>query len=453
MSTELLDHKYEISGYLGDGEFGEVRIATDTTTGISFACKIIQIDCMWRKHMMEHVKKEINSLRSINHPHVVGLQEVFYSQCGHNLFLILELCGGGDLYDLLVPAPGSQNVGGPLSEGLARRYFQQMISGIAHCHGHGISHRDIKPENLLLDEHGGLKISDFGLSTFTAKAPTSTKCGTSQYLAPEVTISKPYDPKKADIWSCGVLLYVLITACLPFEHENEAELYKMIRSGRFEWPENVCVSPGAKDLVSRLLQPDPEQRCSTAEIKEHPWFMVDLDEQLFDEALYTAPEPPPSPVVKDPTESGPPTLPVNAFELLFHIGSMNFEGLCDSHHHKEATRQFLSSSDPKLLSQAICEYSNSHGFIGCRGELSLCLAGKLHGAPVQFQVEVMQIAPDLLLVQMVQTGGCERSFQEFFRGLYSVIGPEHVRDYKKSRRSLTPNRTHFASPPAGVVVS
>eukprot|EP00656_Telonema_subtile_P057050 TRINITY_DN928_c0_g1_i2.p1 TRINITY_DN928_c0_g1~~TRINITY_DN928_c0_g1_i2.p1 ORF type:complete len:408 (-),score=50.59 TRINITY_DN928_c0_g1_i2:168-1391(-) len=401
---------------------------------------------MWRSHMMDHVKKEIHSLRSISHPHVVSLHEVFYSPDGHNLFLILDLCRGGDIYDLIVPAPGSDQVGGPLAECSARRYFQQMMSGIAHCHGHGISHRDIKPENLLLDSDGTLRISDFGLSTFTASAPTSTKCGTAHYLAPEVTVSLPYDAMQADIWSSGVLLYVLITACLPFEHENEGELYKLIQSALFEWPENVKVSEGARDLVSRMLQPDPTERITTAQVLVHPWVLIDLDESLFaeEDIQIDLPVVSPDKLNENFELDTPPLLPVNAFELLNHIGSIHLEGLCDS--HPCATHQFISISEPRDLSRAISEFANSHGFVGHRGDLALCLAGKVHGAPLQFEVEMMLISQGLVLTKMSQTCGSERLFQKFYDTLYASIGPDHVRDYKKSSRSLTPNRTHFADP-------
>lgn len=454
MTEAVLDHKYEITGHLGDGAFGAVRIATDTTTGIDYACKIIQIDCMWRSHMMEHVKTEIHSLRSISHPHVVGLQEAFYCPDGHQLFLILDLCRGGDIYDLIVPAPESDQVGGPLAECSARRYFQQMMSGISHCHALGISHRDIKPENLLLDGNGTLRISDFGLSTFAASAPTSTKCGTVHYLAPEVTLSQPYDAIQADIWSSGVLLYVLITACLPFEHENEAELFKLIRSAEFAWPENVKVSEGARDLVSRMLDPDPAQRITTSGVLEHPWVRINLDESLFANEVTKPDEAPLSPPrLNESFElDTPPLLPVNAFELLNHIGSIHLEGLCDAHPDPSPIHQFISTSEPKDLSRAISEFANTHGFVGHRGELALCLAGKIQGAPMQFEVEMMLISENLVLTKMSQTLGSARMFQKFYNSLYAAIGPDHIRDFKKSTRSLTPNRTHFVEP-ASVLVS
>nr|GFA79563.1 CBL-interacting serine/threonine-protein kinase 24-like [Tanacetum cinerariifolium] len=168
--------------------------------------------------MVDQIKREISITKIMRHPNIVRLYEVLSSQT--KIYIILEFINGGELFDKIVNK-------GKLSERSARRYFQQLIDAIAYCHGKGVYHRDLKPENLLLDSEGKLKVSDFGLSALPQEGVELlyTTCGTPNYIAPEVLSENGYDGAAVDIWSCGVILYVLLAGYLPFEESNLASLY------------------------------------------------------------------------------------------------------------------------------------------------------------------------------------------------------------------------------------
>ena len=178
---------------------------------------------------------------------------------------------GGELFDKIVDA-------GRFSEDEARKYFYQLCSGVMYCHKQGVAHRDLKPENLLLDDSDRLKISDFGLSAMNLANADEMEggykellhnVGTLNYVAPEVLADKGYDGYKADTWSCGVILYVLLVGYLPFDQPTMALLFKTIARADFEFPEWVVGD--AKDLIGRLLTADPAKRITLEEAMAHPW--------------------------------------------------------------------------------------------------------------------------------------------------------------------------------------
>ena len=163
---------------------------------------------------------------------------------------------GGELFDHLV-SKGRL----PLQEALS--YFKQIISGVDYCHRFNICHRDLKPENLLLDANRNIKIADFGMAALELHGGTGlleTSCGSPHYASPEIVAGKAYHGAASDIWSCGVVLYALLTGRLPFDHPNIGELLKRVRSGRFEMPRDI--PHDARDLLARMLVVDPERRIS-----------------------------------------------------------------------------------------------------------------------------------------------------------------------------------------------
>jgi len=335
----LLGQKYIVSRTaLGQGAFGAVVVGreADAAPGEEpkkFAIKKIPIAVLLRnpeEELQRHVKTEIGIMRIIRHPNVCQLEDAFYSD--HNLYLVLELCTGGDFFSLISRDPLTGKGGGPMQTKDARRYFQQLISGVEYCHERGIAHRDLKPENLLLDNERNLKICDFGLSTIRkaeARRVTQTQCGTPNYVSPEILhtdgiYSDEYDPYKADIWTCGVLLYVFLTGCLPFDHQNLGFLYTMIKGAKYKWPVGVEVSREAKSLVSKILNPVPEERITIPGIREDNWFKVGLKaaDAMTPSSLRES-------VDQDIMDD---TRDLNAFELL---GAMNaFSGLSSSSSHK-----------------------------------------------------------------------------------------------------------------------
>lgn len=280
---------YELSEILGEGSFAVVRRAKHVETGDEFAIKCIDKSQVEKQKMSKQLKREIAVMKKIKHPRVVRFHEVLASKT--KIYLVLELLTGGELFDKLVKEKG-------FGEDKARHYFQQLVEGVACCHAKGIVHRDLKPENLFLDENGELKITDFGLSalhnngfdeaTLTSSEMLHTTCGSPNYVSPEVIDSDGYDGRKADVWSLGVILYVLTTGRLPFNEKNISELFAKISKAAYVFPDNV--SPLFKDLVSKLLVPNPKERLTLMKIKEHTWYNDGISMGEEDEPTSTSSE-------------------------------------------------------------------------------------------------------------------------------------------------------------------
>lgn len=191
--------------------------------------------------------------------------------------MIMEYVSGGELFDYIVK-------NGKLQEHEARRFFQQIISGVDYCHRHMIVHRDLKPENLLLDHNRHVKIADFGLSNMMLDGEfLRTSCGSPNYAAPEVISGKLYAGPEVDIWSCGVILYALLCGTLPFDDEHVPTLFRKIKSGIFAIPEYL--NKTVISLLCQMLQVDPMKRATIEEIKKHDWFQKDLPNYLFPSSI------------------------------------------------------------------------------------------------------------------------------------------------------------------------
>jgi serine/threonine protein kinase len=214
---------YEIGKTLGEGTFAKVKYGRHVDTGASFAIKIIDKDKILKHKMVQQIKREISTMKLVKHPNIVQIFEVLASKT--KIYLVLEYVTGGELFNKILNQ-------GRLREDQSRKYFQQLIDAVDYCHSRGVYHRDLKPENLLLDAAGNLKISDFGLSAlpqqFRADGLLHTTCGTPNYVAPEVIDDKGYDGAKADLWSCGVILFVLMAGYLPFDEPSLMTLYKKV---------------------------------------------------------------------------------------------------------------------------------------------------------------------------------------------------------------------------------
>lgn len=218
--------------------FFRVKYAINIETHEKVAIKILDKEKIQARNMGAQIKKEITIMKMVNHHHVVSVKDVFATTT--KIFIVLEFVGGGELFDKIANE-------GKLSEEVARYYFRQLITGLEHCHSQNICHRDLKPENLLLDSDGNLKISDFGFSTLNIGDADGngsnraellhTTCGTPNYVAPEVLGRDGYDGKKADVWSIGVILYVLLAGYLPFDENTMAALFHKIRNSEYQFPD------------------------------------------------------------------------------------------------------------------------------------------------------------------------------------------------------------------------
>ncbi|XP_061360341.1 CBL-interacting serine/threonine-protein kinase 5-like [Gastrolobium bilobum] len=266
LPRNIIFDKYEMGRVLGQGNFAKVYYGRNLITNESVAIKVIKKDKLKKERLVKQIKREVSVMRLVRHPNIVELKEVMATK--GKIFLVMEYVKGGELF--------SKVAKGKLKEDVARKYFQQLISAVDFCHSRGVTHRDLKPENLLLDENEDLKVSDFGLSALPeqrrADGMLVTPCGTPAYVAPEVLKKKGYDGSKADIWSCGVILYALLCGYLPFQGENVMRIYRKAFKAEYEFPD--WISMEAKNLISNLLVADPEKRFSIPEIMQDPWFQI-----------------------------------------------------------------------------------------------------------------------------------------------------------------------------------
>jgi len=271
VSKILTIGNFRLGKTIGVGSFGKVKIAEHLVTGHKVAVKILNRKKIKSLRMDLKIRREISNMKMFRHPHIIRLYEVIESTT--DIFMVMEYVPGGELFDYIVTH-------GKLSENIARHFFQQIISGVDYCHQHMVVHRDLKPENLLIDSHNDVKIADFGLSTMMSDGDfLKTSCGSPNYAAPEVISGKLYAGPEVDCWSCGVILYTLVCAKLPFDDEYIPTLFKKIRAGTFEIPSYV--SPLCRDLISSMLVVDPLKRITINEIKQHAWFSVNLPAYLF----------------------------------------------------------------------------------------------------------------------------------------------------------------------------
>ncbi|XP_044480141.1 SNF1-related protein kinase catalytic subunit alpha KIN10-like [Mangifera indica] len=269
-SVDLFLANYKLGKTLGIGSFGKVKIAEHALTGHKVAIKILNRRKIKNMEMEEKVRREIKILRLFMHPHIIRLYEVI--ETPNDIYVVMEYVKSGELFDYIVEK-------GRLQEDEARVFFQQIISGVEYCHRNMVVHRDLKPENLLLDSKCNVKIADFGLSNIMRDGHfLKTSCGSPNYAAPEVISGKLYAGPEVDVWSCGVILYALLCGTLPFDDENIPNLFKKIKGGIYTLPSHL--SPGARDLIPRMLIVDPMKRISIPDIRQHPWFQAHLPRYL-----------------------------------------------------------------------------------------------------------------------------------------------------------------------------
>ncbi|CCE63453.1 hypothetical protein TPHA_0E03640 [Tetrapisispora phaffii CBS 4417] len=281
---------WKLGETLGFGSTGKVQLATNEQTNQQAAIKIIS------KSVFDHlvnsnnnnnsalaasdvnngsvqhnqealpygIEREIIIMKLLNHTNVLRLYDVW--ETNNNLYMVLEYAEKGELFNLLVEK-------GPLAENEAVRFFRQIIIGMSYCHALGIVHRDLKPENILLDHKSNIKIADFGMAALeTEDKLLETSCGSPHYAAPEIVSGLPYNGLETDIWSCGVILFALLTGRLPFDEEdgNIRNLLLKVQKGEFEMPGSDELSLEAQDLIGKILTVNPKQRIKTREILKHP---------------------------------------------------------------------------------------------------------------------------------------------------------------------------------------
>eukprot|EP00050_Salpingoeca_kvevrii_P006477 m.289658 g.289658 ORF g.289658 m.289658 type:complete len:529 (+) comp12166_c0_seq1:653-2239(+) len=256
---------YDFRETLGTGHFSVVKVAQHVISKRRVAVKIIE-KCKLDKDELAHLHHEVRVMKLIRHPHVVRLYQVVDTPS--RLYLILELGSGGDLYDYIT-------TNGALPEAQAKDIFVQIAEAVAFCHQHHIVHRDLKPENVVFCSEKNqtdhiVKVTDFGLSNnFSPGEMMKTCVGSLCYSAPEVLMQDPYDGPAADVWSLGVILFMLVTGRLPFSEANESATVTKICDADYSVPDEM--PEGCKDLISKMLVKCPNDRISVSAVLSHPW--------------------------------------------------------------------------------------------------------------------------------------------------------------------------------------
>jgi len=262
--SDKLEDKYEVGKELGRGGFSIVKKGKNKKTGDEVAIKCINKKNL-KKDELQLLTREISIMQKLRHKSIIQLIDIF--ETPNELFLVLELVSGGELFDQIVER-------GSYSENDAANLIRQVLEGIAYMHRHGVVHRDLKPENLLCASANVIKIADFGLSKDVESGNLQTSCGTPSYVAPEVLLGGQYD-NEVDIWSIGVITYVLLCGFTPFYGDNQRQLFERILHAKYDFPspEWDDVSATAKDFVSKLLVVNPADRLSAEQALTHPWIV------------------------------------------------------------------------------------------------------------------------------------------------------------------------------------
>lgn len=401
-SRNIIFHKYEMGRLLGQGTFAKVYHGKNVETSENVAIKVINKEQVKKEGMIDQILREISVMRLVRHPNVVELKEVLATK--QKIFFIMEYIKGGELFTRVAK--------GRLKEDVAKKYFQQLMSAVDFCHSRGVYHRDLKPENLLLDENGDLKVSDFGLSALPEQLRNDgllhTQCGTPAYVAPEVLRRKGYDGAKADIWSCGVILYVLLAGFLPFRDENMMKMYRKVFKSEYEFP--PWISYEAKRLISKLLVADPARRITISSIMRVPWFSKGFTRSIscpkLDDEIEDEPE-----IVR--TKSVPPFY--NAFEFISSMSS-GFD-LSNLFENKRKSGSLFTSkcSGSKIMATLEMVAKRFNFRVVCTKEYKLRMEGESEGRKGKLAVmaEVYEVAPEVAVVEFSKSAGDTLEYKKF----------------------------------------
>ncbi|EYU28098.1 hypothetical protein ABFS82_13G095400 [Erythranthe guttata] len=421
----LLLGRYEIGKLLGHGTFAKVYHARNVKTGDSVAIKVIDKEKILKVGLIAHIKREISILRRVRHPNIVQLFEVMATKT--KIFFVMEYVRGGELFNKVAK--------GRLKEEVARKYFQQLISAVSFCHARGVYHRDLKPENILLDEDGNLKVSDFGLSAISEQIKQDglfhTFCGTPAYVAPEVLARKGYDAAKVDIWSCGVILFVLMAGYLPFHDQNVMAMYKKIYKGEFRCPR--WFSPELSRLLTRLLGTNPETRMTIPEIMDNKWFKKGFKHVKFyieddklcninDDVNYDIGSLSDQSLSESDSEletrrkittSLPRPASLNAFDIISFSRGFDLSGLFEE--GTDGGARFVSGEPVSNIISKLEEIAKVVSFTVRKKDCRVSLEGSRNGVkgPLTIAAEIFELTPSLRVVEVKKKGGDRIEYEEF----------------------------------------
>ncbi|XP_070686940.1 testis-specific serine/threonine-protein kinase 6 [Pempheris klunzingeri] len=263
---------YKFKSKLGEGMYGKVVSASSAQLKKMVAIKIIYKEKLMSKNLEKFLSRELEIIRSLNHPNIVKTLDIFELHTS-KVYVVMELCVKGNLLKHI-------NSKGALSDHSSYRLFTQLCEAVQYLHNEDVAHRDIKCENLLLDMNFNLKVCDFGFSkrlTYTDGriVLSETYCGTSSYAAPEILRGLPYNPKVSDVWSMGVVLYMMLYALMPYDATNIKRMMATQMRHDINFPNVPSVSSEAKDLIHRTLHPNVEQRITISNIFLNSWMLLE----------------------------------------------------------------------------------------------------------------------------------------------------------------------------------
>lgn len=432
---KILMQRYELGKLLGHGSFAKVYHARNLKSNQNVAIKVIDKGKMMGEGLMNQIKREISVMRRVKHPNVVQLYEVMGSKS--KIYFAMEYVKGGELFDKVRK--------GRLKEDAARKYFQQLVSAVDFCHSRGVCHRDLKPENLLIDKSGNLKVSDFGLSAVSESRRQDgllhTMCGTPAYVAPEVINTKGYDGKKSDVWSCGVILFVLLAAELPFYDPNLMSMYHKISKGEYTCPKWFPLE--VKTLLSKILDPNANTRITLAEIMKNSWFQkgfkeielpnnihrtksVDLDLDI-DNVIQETESPRGSctdlqKLEKVATAKKLPsrlkTTSMNAFDIISLSDGLNLSSLIEDESipNESPEKRFVLNKPATTIVAKLEEVAVTEDFrVLKRSDGTLMLQGIKEGknGKLAIDAEIFELAPTLHIVEMKMLSGDTIEYHKF----------------------------------------
>ncbi|KAL8251962.1 hypothetical protein R6Q59_035655 [Mikania micrantha] len=395
----VLMQKYEFGKILGQGNFAKVYHGRDLKSNENIAIKVIDKEKVLKVGLIDQTKREISVMGMVKHPNIIQLYEVMATKT--KIYFAMEYAKGGELFDKVAK--------GRLKEDVARKYFQQLICAVDFCHTRGVYHRDLKPENLLLDEYGNLKVTDFGLSAHTdctrLDGLLHTTCGTPAYVAPEVISRRGYDGAKADIWSCGVILFVLLTSQLPFNDPNIMQMYKKISKAEYKCPHSF--PPEVRRLLKRILDPNPITRISMKKIMENSWFKKGLDtKQMNDSDLKPHFEP-----------KKPDFTKFNAFDIISLSTGFDLSGLFVGSDQKDEAK-FTSTKPASDVISKLEQIAAGLKMEVCMkkgGLLKIKKPSESRNGPLLIDVEIFEITSSFHLVELKKSSGDALEYQKLFK--------------------------------------
>lgn len=402
--------RYDFGRLLGQGNFAKVYYARNLQTGQSVAIKVIDKEKILKVGLINQIKREISVMKLVKHPNVLQLYEVMASKS--KIYFAIEYAKGGELFKKVAK--------GRLKEDVARNYFQQLISAVDFCHSRGVYHRDLKPENLLLDENGVLKVSDFGLSALVESKSQDgllhTTCGTPAYVAPEVIKSKGYDGAKADIWSCGVILYVLLAGYLPFHDANLISLYRKITKAEYKCPNWFL--PEVRKLVSKMLDPNPSTRISIEKIMENPWFRKGFNPKAAETKIDVKKlDPLVADTTLDPYENAfifaedkkelSRPISLNAFDIISLSNGLDLSGFFTKSQQEKETKFTSMHSASTIISKLEDTAKHLHLEVKKKDRGLLKLKGSEEGrkGALSIDAEIFEFTPSFHMVEVKKSAG------------------------------------------------